>query len=76
MLKMEKNIEVLSMPGLSVNLRQAGDILELTASGTLKAAFSPILKMINSRLREEKPALVLEDSNCFCVAPPNTKSCF
>jgi len=58
---MEKNIEVLSMPGLSVNLRQAGDILELTASGTLKAAFSPILKMINSRLREEKPALVLED---------------
>jgi hypothetical protein len=57
----EKNIEVLSMPGLSVNLRYSGEILELTASGTLKAACSPILKMINSRLKEEKPALVLED---------------
>jgi MoaA/NifB/PqqE/SkfB family radical SAM enzyme len=57
----EKNIEVLSMPGLSVNLRHAGEILELTASGTLKAACSPILRMINARLREEKPALVLED---------------
>jgi len=57
----EKNIDVLSIPGLSVNLRHAGEILELTASGTLRAACSPILKMINSRLREEKPALVLED---------------
>ena len=45
----EKNIEVLSMPGLSVNLRHAGEILELTASGTLKAACSPILRMINAR---------------------------
>lgn len=57
----ERNVEVISMPGLSVNLRQAGDILELKAGGTLKAACSPILKMINSRLREEKPALILED---------------
>jgi MoaA/NifB/PqqE/SkfB family radical SAM enzyme len=57
----DKNIEVLSIPGLSVNLRHAGDNLELEASGTLKAACSPILKKINSRLREEKPALVLED---------------
>ncbi len=57
----DRNIEVLSMPGISVNLRHAGDNLELTTSGTLKAACSPILKKINSRLREEKPALVLED---------------
>ncbi|HEY3363331.1 MAG TPA: radical SAM protein, partial [Methanosarcina sp.] len=57
----DKNIEVLSIPGISVSLRQSGDLLELTASGTLKTAFSPILKMINSRLREEKPALILED---------------
>jgi MoaA/NifB/PqqE/SkfB family radical SAM enzyme len=57
----EKNIEVLSMPGLSVNLRHAGEILELTANGTLKAACNPILKKINSRLKEEKPALVEED---------------
>ena len=56
-----KNIEILSMPGLSVNLRQAGDTLELAASGTLKAACSPILKKINSRLQEEKPALLQED---------------
>jgi MoaA/NifB/PqqE/SkfB family radical SAM enzyme len=57
----EKNIEVLSMPGLSVNLRHAGEVLELTASGTLRAVCSPILKIINTRLKEEKPALVLED---------------
>jgi len=57
----DRNIEVLSMPGISINLRHTGDNLELEASGTLKAACSPILKKINSRLHEEKPALVLED---------------
>lgn len=61
-----KSIEILSVPGLRVNLQhsedaQKGDFLELAASGTLKAACSPILKKINSRLREEKPALVRED---------------
>ncbi|MCC4767173.1 radical SAM protein [Methanosarcina sp. DH1] len=57
----EKNIEIFSMPGLSVNLRNAGDVLELTANGTLKVAFNPILKKMNSRLKEEKLALVEED---------------
>ena len=57
----ERNIEILSMPGLSVKLRQAGESLELSASGTLKAACSPILKKINSRLKEEKLALIEED---------------
>ncbi|RXA21265.1 radical SAM protein [Methanosarcina sp. MSH10X1] len=57
----EKNIEILSMPGLSVNLRYAVENLELTASGTLKTACNPILKKINSRLKEEKLALVKED---------------
>ncbi|MGA9187764.1 MAG: radical SAM protein [Methanosarcina sp.] len=57
----DRNIEVLSMPGLSVNLQHAGNTLELEASGPLRTAFSPILKKINSRLKEEKPALVLED---------------
>lgn len=57
----DKNIEVLSMPGLSVSLRQKEDTLELAASGTLKAVCSPIIKKMNSRLQEEKPALVLED---------------
>ncbi|MGB9133221.1 MAG: radical SAM protein [Methanosarcina sp.] len=56
-----KNIEVISLPGLAVNLQYSGDNLELAASGTLKATFSPILKKINSRLKEEKPALVQED---------------
>ena len=52
------------MPGLSVSLRHAGDTgdkLELAANGNLKAVCSPILKKINSRLQEEKPALVQED---------------
>lgn len=57
----ERTIEILSMPGLSVKLRQAGESLELSASGTLKAACSPILKKINSRLKEEKLALIEED---------------
>ncbi|MDR7666444.1 radical SAM protein [Methanosarcina sp. Z-7115] len=57
----DRNIEVLSMPGLSVNLQHIGNTLELEASGPLRTAFSPILKKINSRLKEEKPALVLED---------------
>ncbi|WP_292376871.1 radical SAM protein [Methanosarcina sp. UBA411] len=57
----KKNIEILSMPGLSVNLRHTGDILELKANRTLKAAFSPILKKMNSRLKEEKLALVEEN---------------
>ena len=56
-----KDIEILSLPGLSVNLRHAGDTLELVANGNLKAVCSPILKNINSRLQEEKPALVQED---------------
>lgn len=56
-------IEVFSMPGLSVNLQQhEGKAVKLTASGPLKPACSPILKKIGSRLQEEKPALVQEDS--------------
>lgn len=57
-----RNIEVFSMPGLSVNLQQhEGKSMKLTAKGTLKPACAPILKKINSRLQEEKPALVQED---------------
>lgn len=58
-----RNIEIFSMPGLSVNLqRREGKAVKLTASGALKPACIPILKKINSRLQEEKPALVQEDS--------------
>lgn len=56
-----KNIEALSMPGLSVNFRRSGNKFQLTANGPLKAACNPILKKINSRLKEENPALVKED---------------
>lgn len=59
--KGDRNVELFSMPGLSVNLqRHEGKSLKITASGTLKAACNPILKKINSRLHEEKPALVQE----------------
>lgn len=54
-------VEILSFPGLSVNLRHSEKNLGLTANGALKVALSPLLKKINSRLREEKPALVLDD---------------
>jgi MoaA/NifB/PqqE/SkfB family radical SAM enzyme len=58
----DRNIELFSMPGLSVNLQQyEGKALKLTASGTLKAACGPILKKMNSRLQEEKAALIQED---------------
>ncbi|MDD3042273.1 MAG: radical SAM protein [Methanosarcinaceae archaeon] len=53
-------LELLSVPGLSVNLRHSGALLQLEAGGILKGAFGPILKKINERLREEKPALVEE----------------
>lgn len=55
------NIEILSMPGLSVDLKHKGKNLELTASGPLKVPCIPILKKINSRLQEEKPALIQDD---------------
>jgi MoaA/NifB/PqqE/SkfB family radical SAM enzyme len=58
-----RNTEIFSMPGLSVKLQQReGKNLKLTANGALKPACIPILKKINSRLQEEKPALVQEDS--------------
>lgn len=57
----ERNIEILSVPGLAVNLQHVGNTLELTATGTLKGVCNPILKKINYRLQEEKLALVQED---------------
>ena len=60
-LKQKENIEIISIPGLSVDLRHIGESLELIANGPLKTACTPILKKINSRLQEEKPALVQDD---------------
>lgn len=53
-------LELLSVPGLSVRLQAGGKLMQLEASGILKGAFGPILKKINERLREEKPALIEE----------------
>ena len=73
----DKNIEVLSMPGLSVNLQHAGDTLELAASGTLKAACSPILKKINSRLQGGKASpRTGRQSHCLGLAPSNSEPGF
>lgn len=57
-------IELLAVPGLSVSLQHTKEgpaLMELKTSGILKGAFSPILKKINSRLREEKPALITQE---------------
>lgn len=66
-----ENIEILSIPGLSVNLNYREENLELIASGPLKTVCAPILKKINSRLQEEKPAL-LRDNEVIASAwlPP------
>ena len=72
-----KNIEIFSMPGLSVNLQQReGMTVKLTAQGTLKSACIPVLKKMNSRLQEEKPALVQEDSFIPSAWLPPIRTCF
>ena len=55
------NIEILSMPGLSIDLKHKGKNLELITNGPLKVPCTPILKKINSRLQEEKPALIQDN---------------
>jgi MoaA/NifB/PqqE/SkfB family radical SAM enzyme len=63
-----ETIPVVSLPGLSVRLRADGGVApkgnfpQLEAKGKLSAVCKPFLKRINDRLREEKPALVREDS--------------
>jgi MoaA/NifB/PqqE/SkfB family radical SAM enzyme len=54
-------INILTIPGLSVDMETAGG-MRLTASGALSVACGPALKRINERLREEKPVRVDEDS--------------
>ena len=53
----KEKINILTMPGLSVDMETARG-MRLTASGALGAACGPALKRINERLREEKPVLV------------------
>jgi len=54
----EKDVNIFSIPGLSINLKHSDGILHLEASGHLRAVCSPFLNKINSSLKDEKPALV------------------
>lgn len=57
-----KAIPVVSLPGLSIELDSTESFSRLKAKGKLSTVCKPFLKRINDRLREEKPALVKEDS--------------
>ena len=57
----EEKINILTMPGLSVDMETVGG-MRLTASGALGVACRPALKRINERLREEKPVRVDGDT--------------
>ncbi len=55
------NVNIFSIPGLSIDLKHMEGILQLEASGHLRAVCTPFLNKINACLKEEKPALVDED---------------
>lgn len=55
------NVNIFSIPGLSIDLKHMKGILQLEASGHLRAVCTPFLNKINACLKEEKPALVDED---------------
>jgi MoaA/NifB/PqqE/SkfB family radical SAM enzyme len=55
------NVNIFSIPGLSIDLKHMEGILQLDASGHLRAVCTPFLNKINACLKEEKPALVDED---------------
>ncbi|NYT19132.1 MAG: radical SAM protein [Methanosarcinales archaeon] len=57
----EEDITVLSVPGLTIDLKHLNGFLQLEAKGHLRGVCSPFLKKINSTLEAEKPALVEKD---------------
>ncbi|MCG7853685.1 MAG: radical SAM protein [Methanosarcinaceae archaeon] len=57
----EKDINLLSIPGLTIKLQHLNGVLQLEASGHLRAVCVPFLNKINVPLKDEKPALVYED---------------
>ncbi|WP_298683378.1 radical SAM/SPASM domain-containing protein [uncultured Methanomethylovorans sp.] len=57
----EADITLVSIPGLTIKLHKNGAFVKLEAKGGLKRPCTPFLDRINSRLKEEKPALVTED---------------
>ncbi|SFM44538.1 radical SAM/SPASM domain-containing protein [Methanolobus profundi] len=56
-----KDITLVSIPGLSIKMDKKADFVHLKAHGPLRKACAPFLKRINERLKEEKPAFVDED---------------
>lgn len=57
----EKDINLLSIPGLSIKLTHIDGFLQLEAQGQLRSVCKPFLGKINARLKNEKPALVDEE---------------
>ncbi|WP_342306003.1 radical SAM protein [Methanolobus sp. ZRKC5] len=56
-----KDIVLVSIPGLSIKMDKKADFVQLKAHGPLRKACDPFLKKINERLKEEKPAFVDDD---------------
>jgi MoaA/NifB/PqqE/SkfB family radical SAM enzyme len=56
-----KDITLVSIPGLSIKMDKKADFVHLKAHGPLRKACAPFLKRINERLKEEKPAFVDDD---------------
>ncbi|WMW22175.1 radical SAM protein [Methanolobus mangrovi] len=56
-----KDIVLVSIPGLSIKMDKKADFVQLKASGPLRKACGPFLKKINERLKVEKPAFVDDD---------------
>lgn len=57
----DENINLLSIPGLSIRMNKKDDFVQLKATGGLQKACTPFLSRINERLKEERPALVTKD---------------
>ncbi len=57
----EHSIQVLSIPGVTIDLKSRDGFLELEAKGTLKAVCIPIINKMNKSLKEEKAALIEDD---------------
>ncbi|MDA0525009.1 MoaA/NifB/PqqE/SkfB family radical SAM enzyme [Methanococcoides alaskense] len=57
----KEEITVLSIPGLTIDLKHQNGFIKLEAKGHLRGICSPFLKKMNATLEAEKPALVEKD---------------
>ncbi|MHC1576634.1 MAG: radical SAM protein [Methanosarcinaceae archaeon] len=57
----DQNLSILSILGLSIDLEDRDGFIQLAAQGHLRGVCTPFLNRINSRLREEKPALINDE---------------